>query len=190
MVGDHFLAVGHHKEKKNTHGKTLNTLNTEKNAELQKQQTICLFISVALDWLQANIGQRTQLSSSAAPSPTSCLLWSAPWCRLGGSGWKWGTGKREGICAYHTSLSSHWQESARGSVGESTCIQSAEERRSERLGGRIVGGGEGEKKLMPARHPLLGRFWSFSQREPIVPDTSSALLFVCACTCIIHTLYF
>lgn len=150
----------------------------------------CLFISVALDWLQANTGQRTQLSSSAAPSPTSCLLWSAPWCRLGGSGWKWGTSKREGICAYHTSLSSRWQESARGSVGESTCIQSAEESRSERSGGRIVGGGEGEKKLMPARHPLVGRFWSFSQRESIVPDTSSALLFVCACTCTIYMLYF
>lgn len=159
------------------HGKTLNTLNTEKNAELQKQSA-CSSVLFLTDCRPILVSEP---SSALLPphSPTSCLLWSAPWCRLGGSGWKWGMGKREGICAYHTSLSSHWQESARGSVGESTCIQNAEERRSERSGGRIVGGREGEKKLMPARHPLLGRFWSFNQRESIVPDTSSALLFVC-----------
>lgn len=69
----------------------------------------------------------------------SCRLWSGPWCFLDGVGWKWATGKREGICAHHTSLSSHWQESACSSVGECTCIQSGEERRSERNSGRQRG---------------------------------------------------
>lgn len=122
-------------------------------------------------------GRRTQPASSG-PSPViSCLLFEALLDAFSASvGWKCARGESEGICAYHTSLSSRRQESAaRGSVGESTCIQNAEERTSKRNGARMVGGREGEKKLAPARHPVSGRFWSFSQEGSIVLDTSSSL---------------
>lgn len=94
---------------------------------------------------------------------SQCCLWSGPRCplhgmqRVGG-----GVSEAEGtkmICAYHTYLSSYWQESACSFVGERTCIQRGEERSSERNSGRMVGGGDGEKKLMLARHPIWGRFW-------------------------------
>lgn len=98
-------------------------------------------------------------------------------------------GDRERICAYHTSLSSSWQESACSSVGERTCIQRGEERRSERNSGRMVGGGEGEKKLMPARHPIWGRFWWWSQRFHCSKH-SFITLFVCACTRVMSVLMF
>lgn len=92
---------------------------------------------------------------------------------------QWGRGESKGICAYHTTLSIRWRElAARGSVGESTCILSAEERMSESSSAGIVGGGEGEKKLAPARHRVSGRFWSFSQESSIVLNTSSSL-FLC-----------
>lgn len=122
-------------------------------------------------------GRRTQPASSG-PSPVIlCLLFEALLDAVSASvGWKCGRGESEGICAYHKSLSSHRQESAaRSSVGESTCIQNAEERTSKRNGARMVGGREGEKKLAPARHPVSGRFWSFSQEGSIVLDTSSSL---------------
>lgn len=94
-------------------------------------------------------------------------------------GSKCSRGESKGICAYHTTLSIRRQElAARGSVGESTCIQSVEEEMSERNSARIVGGGEGEKKLAPAKHLVSGRFWSFSQDGSIVFITSSSL-FVC-----------
>lgn len=110
------------------------------------------------------------------------------WMVRGGSG---AGGNRERICAHHTSLSSYWQESACSSVGERTCIQrEAEERRSERNGGRMVGGGKGEKKLMPARHPIWGRFWCWSQRDFIVPKTASSVcLCVCSCSRVMFVLY-
>lgn len=67
-------------------------------------------------------------------------LWSGPWCPLDGSGRSGVEGTKK-ICAYHTSLSSYWQESACSSVGERTCIQRGEER-SGRNGDGIVGGGK------------------------------------------------
>lgn len=49
---------------------------------------------------------------------------------------------------------------------------------SERNSVRVVGGGDGEKKLLPARHLIWGRFWWWSQRDLIVPKTA---LSVCLC---------
>lgn len=102
-------------------------------------------------------------SGSALPFLTlSSKLWSGSWCLVDGLRWKWGMEKREGICAYHTPLSSRWQESARSFVGERPCIQRGEER-IERSSCRMVEGSEREKKLMPARHPQLQRLLYFSQ---------------------------
>lgn len=59
-----------------------------------------------------------------------------------------------------------------------------EERRSERNSGSIVEGREGEKKLMPARHPILGGFWWFSQRDFYCSKHCFISWFVCASTCV------
>lgn len=115
----------------------------------------------------------------------SCQLWSGPWCFLDGVGWKWGAGKREGICAYHTSLSSHWQESACSSVGECTCIQSAEERRTERKPWCDGGRQRGREEMNACQASSLG--------EVLVVHCSKHCLislFVCACTCVMSMLCF
>lgn len=105
------------------------------------------------------------------------VVLGAFWMVWGGSGAE-GT---ERICAYHTSLSSYWQESACSSVGERTCIQRGEERRSERNSGRMIGGGEGEKKLMPARHPIWGRFLVVEPKRFHCSKHCFISLFVCVC---------
>lgn len=110
--------------------------------------------------------------SSCFPLSTSQWLWSGPRCPPDGVGRKWGVVVvvgAERICAYHTSLSSYRQESACSSVGERTCIQTRGEGRSERNSGRMVRGGEGEKKLMPARR--------WKPREDLVAKPKKISLF-------------
>lgn len=98
----------------------------------------------------------------------------------------WGVGGRsetEGtkmICAYHAYLSSYWQKSAWSSVGDCTCIQRGGE--SGRNGGGTVG--VGEKKSLPARHLIGGRFRWWSQKDLIVPKTALSVLFVSARACV------
>lgn len=48
MVGDYFFAAGHHKMKKNMHGKTLNTLNAEKKMRSYKNNRLSACSSALL----------------------------------------------------------------------------------------------------------------------------------------------
>lgn len=103
---------------------------------------------------------------------TLALKWSlmSLWMVWGGSGAE-GT---ERICAYHVLLLTGVSVQLCGRAHLHTERRRKEE--WERNGGRMVGGGE--KKLMPARHPIWGRFRQRSQRDFIVPKTASSV-FVC-----------